>query len=159
MMCEAGRFRELVAASSCSRVYRSAGQCLQHLDELIAAIAIPPTELDELLHLRHNDAAFRRTGDGDRPTAAHLQQSLVPQHPQCSQHRVRVDAENGSEVPRLRDTFAWFRLTVCDRPSNLCCDLLVQVVRYKPYLFFRCLSPQADAGNAISVRSNAWFGD
>jgi len=41
--------------------------------------------------------------------------------------------------------------------ASACCNSLVQVFRYSHTQSFRCLDLQADAGNAVSVRSNAWF--
>jgi hypothetical protein len=53
-------------------VMRSAGQGLQHLDQLLAPVAVSSTKVDQLLHLGNHDTTLWSTRDRDCPAAADL---------------------------------------------------------------------------------------
>ena len=59
-------------------------------------------------------------------TAAKLEQPLVPEQPQRSQHGVRVYPEYGSEVACGREAFAGLGLAVGDRSADVDGHLVVQ---------------------------------
>jgi len=71
-------------------------------------------------------AALPRAGDRDTATASKLEQALVAQSPQCAQHRISVDAENGGEVTRRREPLARLRLPFGDRAAELGGHLFVE---------------------------------
>ncbi len=89
-------------------------------------------ELDELLRPLNDGAAFGRGGDGDAPAAAELEQTLVAQDAQRTQHGVRVDTEDGGEILRGWESLARLRLSFGDRPAELAGDLLVEIRRVVP---------------------------
>jgi glucose/arabinose dehydrogenase len=63
----------------------------------------------------------------DATPAPELEQSLVAEQAQRTQHGVRVDAEDGGEILRRREALSRLRLSLGDRPSNLSGDLFVQI--------------------------------
>ena len=107
--------------------HRLTGQRPQHLGELITAVAVSPAEIDQLLHLRDDDTALRRPGDGDCTATADFQQSLVAKHPERAKDGVRMDPEDRGEILRLGNPLPGSCLAVRDRPSDLRGDLLVQI--------------------------------
>ena len=103
------------------------GEVLDDLHQLVDLVAVAARKPDELLGLGNDSAATRCAGDCDPAPAAELQQSFVAQLPQRPKDSVRIDAENLREIARRGKAFSGLRLTVCDRPTDLRCDLLVQL--------------------------------
>ena len=84
-------------------------------------------EVDEFLCSLDDGAAFGRAGDGDAAAAPELEQSLVAEQPQRTQHGVGVDAEDGGEVLGGREALSGLGFSVGDRASDLGGDLFVEV--------------------------------
>jgi hypothetical protein len=100
--------------------------CLDDLDQLVDAVALPARELDELACACHDRTPFPRACDRGTATAAELEQTFVAQCTQRAQHGIRVDPENGGEVTRGRESLACLRLAFGDRAAELGGDLFVQ---------------------------------
>jgi hypothetical protein len=79
---------------------------LDDLDQLVEAVALLAGEVDEFRRSLDDGAAFGRAGDGDAAPAAELEQSLVAEQPQRTQDGVGVDAEDGGEILRRRESLA-----------------------------------------------------
>jgi hypothetical protein len=110
-----------------ARVRRGLGEVLDDLHQLVDLVPVAARQAEEFLGLGNDCAATRCAGDSDPAPAPELQQSFVAQLPQGPKDSVRVDAENLREIARRRKAFSGLRLTVCDRPTDLRCDLLVQL--------------------------------
>ena len=95
--------------------------------DLLAAIAPLSCKPQELVHSIDNGTAIRRAGNRDAAPASEVEQSLVTQAAQRSQHRIRVHANHCGEVLRGWQTIARFRLAFGNRASDLRSDLLVEV--------------------------------
>ena len=67
-----------------------------------------------------------RTGNCDTSSTAKLQDPLVSERPECSEDGVGMDAQDGSHVPRRRETLTGTDLALGDVAPNLRRDLLVQ---------------------------------
>jgi hypothetical protein len=72
-------------------------------------------------------AALGRPGHDGSTTAAKLEQTLVLQQPQGAKDGVRVDPENGREVPCRRESLTGLRLSVGDGTPDLGRDLQIEV--------------------------------
>ncbi len=83
-------------------------------------------EVDQLSRPVDDGAAVGAAGDRDRSTASHFEEALVAQQPQRAQDRVGVDAEDGGEIPGLRDAVAGTGLPLSDRAADLRRHLFVQ---------------------------------
>jgi len=106
---------------------RRSGEVLDDLNQLVDLVPVVARKPDKLLGLGNDRAAAGRAGNRDPAPASELQQSLVAQFPQGPEDGVRVDAECLREIARRRKAFSGLRLPVCDRPTDLPGDLLVQL--------------------------------
>jgi hypothetical protein len=59
-------------------VRRPSGDVVDHLDELVGGVSLSAGELDQLVNLLHDGAAFGRAGHGDAAAAAKFEQSFRP---------------------------------------------------------------------------------
>ena len=84
---------------------------------------------DEVVDAGDHVASVGGAGDCDAAAAPELEHPLVAEEAQRAQHGVRVDAEDGREVPGGRQTLARLRLAVGDRAPDLCRDLLEELGR------------------------------
>jgi hypothetical protein len=85
-------------------------EAVDELDQLLAPIAVLAGERDEFARERRDRAAVRRSRHRDAATAPELEQSLVAQRAERSQHRVRVYADHAGQVLRGRQPLAGSRL-------------------------------------------------
>ena len=74
-------------------------------------------ELDEFSRSLDDGTALGRPGDRDAAAASELEQPLVAEQPQRTQHGVGVDAEDGGEVLGGREALARLGFSVGDRPA------------------------------------------
>lgn len=116
-------------------------------NEILALVSVLAGKPHELASTADHGTALRTPGDADSPAAAKLEQSLVPQGPKRSQHRVGVDPDHGRQVTRRWKTLARFCLTVSDGAPDLGGNLLVQVRRIAPVN----LDIQHGASNTSSI--------
>jgi hypothetical protein len=77
---------------------RPSADPLDDLDQLIQLVALPACERNEFLRALDDGAAFRCSRDRDSAAAAELEQSLVSEQSQGTQHGVRVDTEDRGEI-------------------------------------------------------------
>jgi hypothetical protein len=97
-----------------------------HRDELFRRVALAAREGDEFVDFADDGASLWCSGDGDPAAASELEQTLLLEEAQGSEHGVGVDAENGRQIPREGETLAGLGFAVCDRASDLGGDLLVE---------------------------------
>ena len=113
----------------CGRRVSASADGFDDLDQLVCAVALPAGELDELPRPLDDRAALGSAGDRDPTSAPELEQPLVSQQSERTQHGVRVDPEHGGEVLGRRETFSGLCLSLGDCPADLGGDLLVEVGR------------------------------
>jgi hypothetical protein len=101
-------------------------QTTQEFNQLFFPIAIEPSELEELSGPLDDRSSFWRTRNRDAPPSLELQQSLVAQHPQRSEHGVGIDAQHGGEVLGRREALSAMRLPCGDGTPDLGRHLIVQ---------------------------------
>jgi hypothetical protein len=89
------------------------------LDQLVEPIAVSACELDEVSCSFDDFALWRGADDGDASTAPELEQSLVAQGTERSEHGVAVDAKDGGEIPGRWEPFARLGFAVGDRSPDL----------------------------------------
>ena len=99
---------------------------LHHREEFVTSIALRSGELEKLLQPSNDRSTLWRTGNDNGSSTAELQEPLVSENAQGSQHSVGVDTEDGSEVLGLRDPIPRVSLAVGDGAADLCGDLIVQ---------------------------------
>ena len=63
-------------------------------------------------------------GHRDPSATAKLQEPFIPERPKGTQHRIGVDAENGSQVPGRRKALAWTYLALGDGPPHEALSLI-----------------------------------
>src|SRR5947207_13248334 len=102
---------------------------MDDLDQLIQLVALPTCESNELLRALGDGAAFGRPCNRDSAPAPELEQSLVSEEPQRTQHGVRVDTKDRGEILRRRQTLPGLRLAARDRTANPTGDLPEQIHR------------------------------
>ena len=107
-------------------------EVLDHLQELLAAEALFPCKLDQLARPSKDGATFRRTRHGDAVAPSKLQQALVPEHPEGTEHGVGVHAEHRCQVTCRREPLSRMSFAFCDRTPDLRRHLLVQRSRLPP---------------------------
>jgi len=100
---------------------------LDDLHEFVQPVALETGEVDELSRTCNDGASLGGAGDGDAAPAPELEQLLVSEYSQGSQHRVRVDAKDCGEVFGGRQSLARPCLAFRDRATNLSGDLLVEI--------------------------------
>ena len=86
-----------------------------------------PGEVDELPCSLDHRPTFRRPCNGDATAAPELEQALVAEHPQRTQHGVGVDAEDRGEVLRGRKALTRLRLPIGNCTPDLTGDLLEEI--------------------------------
>jgi len=104
----------------------SAREALEQCDEILSPKATSAAELDELLHSLDDLGALRRAGHTYATTAPHFEEALIPQKVQRLEDRVRIDAQDGGKVLRLRHSLAGLGFSVEDGTAQLDRDLFVQ---------------------------------
>jgi hypothetical protein len=102
-----------------SRIFVSKGERC----ELVEAIAVVAGEVDELLRSLDDGTTFGRPRNQDATPAPKLEQSLVSQQTERTQHGVGVDAEDGGDVLGGWEALSRLPLSVGDCPSDLGGDL------------------------------------
>jgi hypothetical protein len=108
-------------------VCRQLRQTLHHREQFVTSITVASGKVDQLLHLRHDDALLWRTGDRDRPPASDLQESFIAKHPKRAEHGIRMHSKDRGKVLCLGNSFAWVGSPLCDRSSDFGGDLFVQI--------------------------------
>src|SRR5262249_42058691 len=98
-------------------------------DELVAPVALLPSEADELPRPRDHGALLWRACNGDTAAAPKLEQPLLAEEAQRTQHGVRVHAEDCCEAAGGRKALAGLRLAVRDRAPDLRRHLLEELGR------------------------------
>lgn len=121
--------REVASVSATTQNLR---EIFHHLEELLAAETLLPCKRDQLARPSKDGATFRGTRDGDAVTSSKLEQALVAEHPEGTEHGVGVHAEHRCQVTRWRKPFSRMSLAFCDRAPDLRCHLLVQRSRLLP---------------------------
>ncbi len=107
-------------------------QVCDHLHQLVATKAVLECKGDQVARPGDDGAAFGRTCHGDAVTPSELQQTLVSELAQGTEHRVGIDTEHRCEVTGRRKPLSGVRLAVCDRAPDLGCNLFVQRSRLVP---------------------------
>jgi dipeptidyl aminopeptidase/acylaminoacyl peptidase len=82
---------------------------LDDLDQLVQAVTVLSTELDELACLQHDDAALGSPRNRDASTAPEVEKSFLSKDLQRAQHGVLVHPEDGGEIHGRRKTFTRLR--------------------------------------------------
>lgn len=95
-------------------------------DQVIAPVAVVACDLDQFFGLGDQSALVWGPGNADRAAATQLEQAFVSEQAECAKNGVLVDAEDGGEVTRLRDSLAPAGLSFLDRSPDCGCDLFVQ---------------------------------
>jgi hypothetical protein len=97
-----------------------------HLDHLVAPISLEATELDQLADALHHDTLLRSSCDSDSPASLKVEQSLVAEDVQSTQHRVLVDPENRRHIPGQWQALSRTSLAIGDGPANLSRHLIME---------------------------------
>lgn len=105
---------------------------LDHLYELVAAVAVTPGELHEVTGAVENGAAAGGSDDGDPSPAAEFNQAFVAQQPQRAEHRIAVHVQHGRKVAGGREPLARADLAVGDRPADFRAHLFIEGQRILP---------------------------
>ena len=99
---------------------------LDQLDELVAGVAVLAGVADELAGPGQDGTPVSGSGHGDAPAPAELQQALIAQHAQGTQHGVGIDVQHRRQVPGPRQPLAGADLPVRDRPADAGANLVIQ---------------------------------
>jgi sugar lactone lactonase YvrE len=102
------------------------GEALDQCDQLVASVALPPSEMDQPPGGGVACAVFWSARDRYAAAAAEVEQPLAAEQAKCAQDRVAVDIEHGREVARGRQPLARARLPVGDRAADLGSDLFME---------------------------------
>jgi hypothetical protein len=94
------------------RVGSRSANALDDLDQLVQAVTVLATELDELACLHHDDTALGSSRHRDATTATELEKSFAPKELQGTQQGVLVHAEDGGKILGRRQALARLGLTV-----------------------------------------------
>jgi hypothetical protein len=108
-------------------VCRQLRQTLHHREQFVTSITVASGKVDQLLHLRHDDALLWRTGDRDRPPASDLQESFIAKHPKRSEHGIRMHFKDRGKVFCLRNPLARLGFAVRNRSPDFGGDLFVEI--------------------------------
>jgi hypothetical protein len=73
-------------------------QAFDDLDHLITAIALDPTEFDELSYTLDDGSVFNSPGHGDAPAALKVEQTLIAEDVERTEDGVLVDPHDGCHV-------------------------------------------------------------
>ena len=120
------------ACEAASPAVGSLREVFDHLQQLVAAEALLPRKFDQLARPSKDGAAFRRTCHGDAVAPSKLQQALVPEDPEGTEHCVGVHTEHRCEVTCRREPLSRMSFAFCDRTPDLRRHLLVQCGRLLP---------------------------
>ena len=122
-------FRQVVWVSAFPR-FRSAphlANTFDDLDELVDAVAMMASKLDEFAGARCDRTLRRGSGDRDAAAASKLEQTIVAQLTECPEDRISVDVEDSGEVFRRRQPLARHRLPVRNGAADLRGNLLMKL--------------------------------
>src|SRR5262245_25917266 len=108
---------------------RLSGDVFEDLDELVQAVTVLATELDELACLHHDDTALGCSRNRDASTATEVEKAFLPKELQGSQQVVLVDAEDGGKILGRWQALTGLGLTVGNCSPDLRGDLLVEIGR------------------------------
>jgi hypothetical protein len=108
------------------------GKRTNDLDEVIAAVAVPPGKFDELAHPDYELARGGTTGNRYPAASFEFEQALVAKDVQGAEDGVLVYTEHGGNVFGEWKPFTRTRLALSDRTPDLCCNLVVKEGRLGP---------------------------
>ena len=110
-----------------ARAFVTSRNVFDDLDQLVEAVALLASEVDQLLRSPDDSATFGSSCDGDATPAAELEQPLVAQEAERAEDGVGVDVEDRGEILRGRQALSGLRLSLSDRAADLGGGLLVEV--------------------------------
>lgn len=102
------------------------------------AIPLCPGKVEQFIDAGHHRPALGRSNYSNATPSREVEQSLVAEDMQCTDHGVLVHAEYRRQVYCRGETFALSSLAVSDRPTNLGGHLIVQCDRFI-FVDFECL--------------------
>jgi len=100
------------------------------LDDLVPAVSLKATELDQFTDSLHDEALLWRSGHGDAPPTLEVEQSLVPKDVQGPQHGVLIHAEDGCHVFGQGKAFSGSSFSLGDGSANFRCHLVMKRRRF-----------------------------
>ena len=114
------------AGAPVRRDRRRLRQSGNHVDDLVALVAMVAGKLNQVTRSTQHGALLGRSSNCHAPSATKLKQPLVAQNPQCSEHGIGVDMQDSSQVFRRWHALSGTRLPVGDCASDLGCHLVME---------------------------------